>query len=128
MNQKYFNSRNSFAIKYWNEEFYPRDNSKIIDVLSEKGLNEFAMIEDPLMKNEYETVNVKESSLLGLLKKQSKKSDSLEKDRFYIQNLYREAKTKLASLLDTMFLVSEDMKKKIVSGLIIWKEEEMGSN
>lgn len=71
------------------------------------------------MKNEYETVNVKESSLLGLLKKQSKKSDSLEKDRFYIQNLYREAKTKLASLLDTMFLVSEDMKKKIVSGLII---------
>jgi len=49
-------------------QFYPRDNSKVLDVLSEKGLNEFAMIYEPLTKKEYETIDVKESSLFGLRK------------------------------------------------------------
>ena len=47
----------------------PRDIvSRLKNVLGDKGLNEFAIVYEPLTKKEYETVSVKESSLFGLRK------------------------------------------------------------
>lgn len=51
-----------------NYQFYPRDNSRLSDTLDAKGINEFAMICEPLTKKEYETVSIKENSLFGLRK------------------------------------------------------------